>query len=253
MPVQTESLYQSFGGTRFPTTAADVTDTLVSLDPGRDLLLELFASAINSELGEVWTTVTGTMGSDHKFAGTSPVQSTLPEEPTKQNLTSVKKNFPLLALHRDPEEETKWEPYTLEVDKLTQQWKLHYILGPLDIIDQRKLKDIGQAVAKIVKLVIKKRGHPSYQSGALQFFDDTSRFARVDMVSSKGPTQAGFGEGADTTVYWAMLIKLETEELSSFIEGSLGPVDAADITIGIGGGEGILPDGIQAQTDAQNF
>jgi hypothetical protein len=253
MPVQTESLYQSFGGTTFPTTAADVTDTLVSLDPGRDLLLELFASAINSELGEVWTAVTGTMGTSHPFAGTTPVQGKLPEEPTRQNLTSLKKGFPLLALHRDPEEETKYEPYTLEVDKLTQQWKLHYILGPLDVIDQRKLKDIGQAVAKIVKLVIKKRGHPSYQSGALQFFGDTGSFSRVDLLSSKGPTQAGFGEGSDTTIYWSMLMKLETEELSSFVEGSLAEVEAADISVGIGGGEGILPDAISAQTDAQNF
>lgn len=250
MPLETESLFQSLGDLELPFRTADVgVAWLAALDPSRDLLLELFASAINSELSEAWAAV---KASSSKTLAATPVADRLPDEPTEKLMTSRKAAFPLLALHRTGV--ATYDPITLEITRLTQPWGLHYILGPLDAIDARQLKDICVAVAKIVVLVIRQRGHRSYQGGALQFFgehspDQHSPLTSVRLVSHEGPGQAVFGGESSTITYWAIEMRLETTEISGYDPEVEAELDAANITVGVGGTEGTLPAAIVAATD----
>lgn len=249
MPLETDSMFERLGGLELPVRTAEIDGSgLASLDPGRDLLLELFAAAINSELSEAWTATCATLPAAHPFreAPVTPVRDTLPDEPTEQILRQRVGRFPMLAIHRSGI--GRYEQMSLEITRLVQPWTLHYILGPLDIIDQRKLKDACVAVAKIVALVVRRRGHASFQSGALQFFSGDeeepfrgSQFASIRIDSHEGPGQAAFGGEASTTMYWAMEIKLETTETSGYDPEAEGDLDAMDLTVGVGGDEGITP------------
>lgn len=254
MPLETDSLFQRLGGLESPFRATGLrTGGFAALDPQRDVLLELFAAAINAELGEAWTALCEAFPLPRDKFGASPVTDKLPDEPTEQLLTQRKSKFPLLAIHRSGS--GVYEPATLEVMRLRQPWSLHYILGPLDAIDARQFKDVCVAVAKIVALVIKRRGHQAYQSGALQFFGPGSPntpapFSSVRLVSHEGPGQAVFGGDTSTTIFWAIEMRLETTEISSDVEDANGgDLDAADITVAVGGSEGLLPAMIIAKTD----
>ena len=247
------SLYQKLGGLELPVTEDDIGESgLAALDPQRDILLDLFATAINSELGEAWTKLYAPYG--QRKLGEYPVTDRLPDEPTENLLTQRKSRWPLLAVHRSGA--GTYEELTLEITRLRQPWKVHYILGPLDVIDSRQLKDICVAVAKVIALVIRKRGHQAYQNGRLQFFGDNapnepSPFTGIRVVSHEGPGQAGFGGEDSKTIYWAIEINLETTEVSSYDPDAEGcNFDGATMHVGIGGGEGLLPDGIVAKTDS---
>jgi hypothetical protein len=254
MALETESLYQNFGGLGLPVMAGDVGRSgLAGLDPGRDLLLALFASAINSELGDAWTVALGNVGGERDNLGPRPVTDTLPDEPTEAVMQQRKCKFPLLALHRSGT--GIYDQVTLELGRLTQPWTLHYILGALDVIDARQLKDVCVAVSKIVALVIRKRGHKSYQDGALQFFgasspDQPSPFTSLRLVSHEGPGQAAFGGDSSSTVYWAIEMRLESTELTSDVDGADScDIEGMSLTVGLGGSEGVLPSVIVAKTD----
>jgi hypothetical protein len=246
MPLS-ESMLQTMGGLTLPAVEDSDNDTLASLDPARDQLLAFFAAAINSELGAAWTAVTDTLGASHRLYGTSPVQDTLPDEPTEQFLTQRKTGFPLLALHRVGT--GQYQRLTLELTRLVQPWKLYYILGPLDIIDVRKLKDVCVAVGKIVALATHTRKHKAYDDEALQFFD---LFTSVRVVSHEGPGQAAYAGDSSTTIFWAIEINLETVERSGYVEGSEGSdAEALDVIAGVGGDEGIQPELVLGSSDAE--
>jgi hypothetical protein len=247
MPAITDSLLRTFGGLTLPAESSALTEQgLSSLDPGRDKLLALFASAINSEFGELWEAAVATLPSTHHLYDTDPVRDTLPDEPSLELMTQRKAGFPLLALCRDGD--AAFEDYTTEKDKLTQQWQLYYVLGPLDVMDRRKLADILQAVPKLVALVIRKRGHASYESGALQFFGGNGDFAAVRLVSYAAG-EAPFAENA----HWTLCrMTLETVEISGWREGAFGDLEAADYTMGVGGiDEGIQPALVIGSSDEQ--
>lgn len=245
MPLSESSL-ETFGGLTLPAVEDDSTDTLASLDPARDALLAFFAAAINSELGAAWSAITGMLQVGHRLDGTQPVQSTFPDEPTEQYLTQVKKAFPLLALHRSGT--GTYTQLTLETIRLVHPWKLYYILGPIDVIDSRKLKDVCVAVAKVIAIVIRDRKHQAYESGALQFFD---YFTSIRTVSHEGPGQAAYAGDKSTTIYWAIEINLETVERSGYVDGSQGSdFEAMDIIANVGGDGGIQPALVLGATDA---
>lgn len=251
--LETDSVFERLGDLELPFRASQVGDTgLASLDPSRDLLLELFESAINSELGDAFQKIRQATGELENF-GWLPVSDKLPDEPTEQLLRQRKSLFPLLAIHRSGT--ATYESFTLEITRLLQPWTLHYILGPLDIIDGRQLKDICVAVAKVVALVIRKRGHQSFQNGALQFSgdhapDQPSPLTSLRLVNHEGPAQAVFGGTGSATMYWAIEMHLESGEISSYVEdGQAGPLDAADLAVGAGSGGEILPNVVLAATD----
>lgn len=238
-----DSLYTTFGGLTLPAEADEETGTLASLDPARDQLLDFFSTVINSEFTVAWRGIT-----DNPLgASSTPVADTLPDEPTQQLMTERKCGFPLLALHRDGT--GTFEDYTLERDKLTQPWKLHYILGPLDVIGQRKLGDLCQAVAKTLRKVVRQRKHRSYQDGALQFFGDTSSLAAIELNSYEYGNASFASAGEAATLYFACEMTLTTVEYSGYVEGSEeSDLTGLDLAVGVGDEDEILPDTILAST-----
>lgn len=241
-----DSLFQGLGSLELPVDPAEFTDSLKALDPGLAILTALFKSAINSEFTTAWQRVTATLAAPQPLYGSLPVADTLELEPTPALMQQRKAVFPLLCVHRSGE--ALFDEATLTYDRLTQPWDVHYILCPLDVGDLRKLHFICVAVGKLIRLVIEKRGHPSYESGALQFFPDKGAFSSIDLVSQQGPGQAQFAGNEDGPIYYAISFKLKTTELSSNDLGAFGNFDAMDASIGVGNADSVVPDLMQVDT-----
>lgn len=240
-------LNQSLGAMSFPINAENFTDSLAPLDPCRDRLLELFRTAINAEFGAVWAKVIGSLPADSKFQSAEfPVSDVLPMRPSAQLMQQRKPAFPLLCLHREGTFEV--EPFTLESDRLKQQWQLHYILGPGDVEVERKLLDITQAIGRLIYLVIRARGHAAYESGALQFFPESGGLESVRLVKQDGPGQAAFTEDNSVT-YWACTWTLESTEIPGDNVGAFGNFDALDAHIAGGDSGNKFPELIVGSSD----
>lgn len=249
MPTLNElSSYEKFGGLDLPVFSADVDDTLNALDPAVHTLAELFKAAVNGELSEAWAKVTGNLPAAHPLFASSAVSDTLELEPTPQVMTQRKQAWPLLCVHRTGT--ATYEHHTMQLVKLTQPWALHYILGPLDIGDLHKLNKVCIAVAKIVDMVIRDRGHRNFESGATQFFEGTSaHFSAIELKSHEGPGQARLAEGGDSLIYYAITLNLETVETVKDKVEAYGDFAGTDYEVGVGDGEGIYPGLIYAASD----
>lgn len=221
----------NFGNLTFPLVASDFTTTLTPLDPARHELTELFKAAINAEFSEVWEQV-----ATRSLVGTLPVQDTLEMEPSVQVMQQRKAVFPLLCVHRTGT--ASLDQITLFEERLTQQWAIDYILGPLDIGDIYKLGDICLAVAKLIRLVIRQRGHAAYQSGALQFFD--AHIASIEVKSVEGPGQASFVGDEKSTLYYAVSLTIETVEVTGDDVDSFPKYQATDYDVGLDGVRGLV-------------
>lgn len=241
-----EALVGEFGDLDFPVTTS-ITTTLTPLDPARERLTALFKAAINAELGTAWTTVTNTLDSGHALYGTSPVQDTLELAPSPAVMTQRKPAWPLMCVYRSGK--ATLEPFTMHIDRIVQEWTVDYILGPLDVGDLRKVGDVCIAVAKIIRAVIRRRGHASYDSGALQFFPDKGGLGAIELKSSEGPGQASFAGDESGTLYYALTMTLETVEHLTDDADEFGAFDAIDFEVGVGSGDGIVPGLIYASTD----
>ena len=133
---------------------------------------------------------------------------------------------------------------------LTQQWALHYVLGPFDVGSTRKLHAVPQAVAKIVALTIERRGHPNYESGALQFFgtgiDEHHPIGSCRIVKHV----AGVAKFSDLPErYLACTMTLETTETVTETLAQYAPVAGMKLHVGIGNADEILPDAVIADTE----
>lgn len=255
----TDSLYEGFGGLSLPASTAGSPTTLTSLDPARATLAALFKSALNAELGAIWTlATTGT-----PLAGTFPVQDTLELPPTAEKMQQRKAGFPLLCIYRDGQGLVEEHTLNGMVERLTQPWTMDYIVGPTDVGDLRKLGDVLQAVVKTIRLVIRKRGHPAYQGGALQFwpapmngkvplFPASSLLGSVNLKSYDGPPhyQAKFAGSESNTIYHAISLNLETVEYTYDVAGRDPNVEAEDISVTAGGSEGLIDNFVEGATDA---
>lgn len=240
------SLYERLGGAQFPFEAADVSDTDLTfepLDPGKQVLVDVLKAAINYELGPAWTKVTNSLGSTHYLYGTTPVQGTYKHEPNEQVLTQVKKQFPLLAIHRVGKATHSY--LSTEKRVREQEWNIHYILGPLADGAWEKLEDVLVGIDSIVDLVVRRRGHTAYSS-ALVFGNEDAYFTRVELVESQFGV-ASLGE--DGTKFYAMLMTLKTRERSSDVEGRDEPFLGGTITVGVGNATEIRPEFVVGDTD----
>lgn len=252
-----DSLYEKFGGLSLPVAATDVTDTLAPLDPARDTLARLFEAAINAELGPAWGTVTASLPATHVLVkdGTNPVNDVLLLEPSPSVMQQRKTAFPLLCVHRTGSPRFEQRSVAGQVEALIQPWDVHYILGPLSADDLRRFGDACIAVAKILRLVIRKRGHPAYQSGALQFFPGSfdvgqvGTLGAVQMTGYDGPGQAQYVAGPEAPTYWSIIMHLETSEYTTEDPETFGNYEAADIAIAAGDADELLPNMVQMQTD----
>jgi hypothetical protein len=230
-----ESLFRKFGAVSFPLATTGDT-SFAALDPGRDILLELLADALVSELTPVWTAATaGT-----PLAGTTPVTQKLPELPDLSAVQQVAVAFPLLAVSRtgDP---IQIEEYTIAQDRLTSRWEVDYILGPLDIGNQIKLQDVLIAAAKIIGLTIHAGGHLAHetQESSGQLFaklvlgegDGCACFSTCRVVDAQIGS-ASLAEGGPK--YHACTLTLETTELSGIVDGDGAAYDGTFATLQTG-------------------
>lgn len=245
MPV--DSIVDKTGGLDFPLDPADFESTLTPLDPARNRLLSLFATAINYELTDVWLKVTSSLNPKHPLANTLPVQDTLELRPTANVMQQRKGTFPLLCLFRSAR--SVWEEHTLEIDKRTQDWSLMYILPPLDVQDQRRFGDVTQAVAAIVRRVIRNHGHKAFENGALQFFQDASGIGAIKMVAQTDIGNAPFAETPDAPLYYTVVCELQTIEYSQDQADEFGDFEGVDYKVGTGDEFDILPQFIEASDD----
>jgi hypothetical protein len=222
------SLYRRFGQFELPLTA-DSTDNLASLDPARDILLDLFAAAITAELGPVWTAA----ASGSPLSDSDPVAQKLPTMPTPEALGEMKTGYPLLCVSRSPTG-AQFGDLTLETRSLMQRWDVDYILCPLTVTNFMRVQDVLQAVGKTIDLVIENGGHRAYRTiqngnftGAVNVLGSGANCCGfwkcrvVDMVL--GP--ASFSAKGDGPRYYACGLTLETVELSGFLTDADGLAD----------------------------
>lgn len=235
------SLLRRFGALEIPTTPASVTETLAPLDPGRDILLGLFRQAIISELAAAWQIArAGT-----PLSAAAVVQDTWPGPLTQEVVKTRVFGWPALAVYRTGE--ATYEEHTLEIDRLTQLWSIDYVLGPLAPEDQRRLRDILVAVPKVMSQTIRRRGHPDFDGGALQFFEDSGRFASVRMVNHEIGAAPFAGEGQP--LYHACSVQVETTETDGDIAGVDTDLTGAAFAFDVGDNTGFIPNLIEADTD----
>lgn len=217
------SLFVEFGGTKFPLTAGDVTDgqLVSSLDPGGDVLRELFRSALNAELSPVWDVVVPTVD---RLSGRSVVHSIFHEAPRAGILKEVNKLDPCLFVYRTSAVHN--EKY-IQFGEIVTQWGLDYILGPTKVEDYRKIGPIFAGVEKVINWVVRRGGHSSYQSGKLVFLDDDSPFSRVRVINSQMGV-ADFGQEGQGVEIRALHMNLETTELERETTDSIDENTAID-------------------------
>lgn len=229
-----QSLYRKFGALQLPLAESNETD-LAALDPARDILLGLFAAALNSELAPVWDwpaqmTI---------LQGSTPVQQKLPALPESEVLQQMKTGWPLLAVGRQ-ERPATLSDFTLEQDALTDRWDIDYVLAPLTLENQLRMRDVLQAVTKIITATVRQGGHRAYRTDAQGFaanvFGDGENcccFYSVRVTESvHGP--ARFVK--DGPKYYAATVTLETVEVSDYLDGGDGesvPLVGATGTFGL--------------------
>jgi hypothetical protein len=247
-------LYERFGGFESPTDGADVEDgQLFSVfDPVRDRFAALFRAAINQEIaGDPDTVQTGSpwavarVGTTH--AAALPVADTLYQQPTKALLREAKFVYPLLAVYRQTEEHNE---HSLYIDKAVCTWGIDYVLGPLTPEDYRKLAGPLVAARRIMQLCVRRRGHPAYESGALQFGEGKGSLMRVRLRRSVEGA-AAWGDEEEGQIFYATHIELETEERDDQDSTVFPDFAGASVNVGVGDRDQILPDVIQARTEVE--
>jgi hypothetical protein len=234
-----------------PAVAASPGRTLTVLDPGRRLLCNLFQAAIRAELQEAWTQAClGIDGATEKLSTTDPCADVLEMEPTASIMGQRQAAFPLLAVYRSGE--AKYEPDTIDRRKLVQPWTVDWILGPATVARAFQLTDAAVAISKIIELVVESGGHPAYESGVNVLGVGGCNFDALSVLGHDGPGQARFANDDNSPTYWAITIRLESEEGAEPNTGlqQYGPFEGADYDLGIGGApEGVLPGHFYASTD----
>lgn len=229
------SLYRRFG--QFELPLDDATDSdLASLDPARDILLDLFAASIIAELSPVWASAV----SDTPLAECSPIAQKLPGMITPETLGEMKTGFPLLAVSRSPTG-AQFGDLTLETRSLTQRWDVDYILCPLAVTNLLRVQDILQAVGKTIDMVIENGGHRAYRTmqngnstqavNVLGSGANCCGFWKCRVVDmALGP--ASFSTKGDGPRYYACGLTLETVELSGFLTDADGnPEDGESVPL----------------------
>jgi hypothetical protein len=211
---------RTVGNIALPTTSTGAT-TLAYLDPAIDILLALFKAGINGDLGPAWDDAKpGTQLDDR-----SPVESTVPHEPTAELLQSAKITFPALFVYRTGEGQVT--EFTRQIDQVSQRWTIDYVMGPLVIEEIRKLGNARRVVADIIREVLKVGGHPTYA------MDDNNVQAK-QVLTGEGSGTCGFKSvgraqifyspppSLESPTYWATRIEFEAVELGERTSDAAG-------------------------------
>jgi hypothetical protein len=236
----TDSLSRKFGALELPLTADTSTEDAAHLDPARDILLDLFAAALNSELEPVWASaVVGT-----PIAESQPVAFKLPGRLTEETLKQVKAAWPMLSVGRGdaPAGVTK---FTLDQRALTYRWDIDYVLSPLTSVNLARVDAVLVAVGKTIIETVAARGHKAYRTyttqGSIYASDvlgggnDCCEFYTCEVVDmALGPAEISKGGPK----YYACSLTLETVEISDFPgdgedDGEAVPLIGTTATFGV--------------------
>jgi hypothetical protein len=217
------SLNASIGGLSLP-LAELATDTSSSLDPARDIILELLAAALKDELGQRWQTVVS--AAQCVLHNTTPVESQCPLEPDEQLLQSTEVIFPALFVYRD--ERGKWESNDGD-GVLGWPFRIDYVLGPLTAGDRRKLQDFLTAAVKVMILTIERGGHLAYaaQPGHLsqpKLVLGYGGSAGLTGIKIADVMWGASGFSKDSAKYWSASLTVQCQE-----EAELGNSDPRDV------------------------
>lgn len=222
-------------------TAATGRTTLVDLDPAQELLIDLFKTAINNDLGPAWEEARV----DTILSASNAVQTTVPYEPDDELFRELKVTFPVLCVWREGDAPGK--PFTNQYDAVTQRWAIDYIMGPLSIEERRKLGGSLRHVRAIIKEICNVGGHAAYgmdsnnvQPNQVLTSDEPGHagFSTFRFVSGSGG-QAGFGDGAPK--YWATRIICESVAYGRRTNTTLG-VSHTGMRLFTGTGTGVAAD-----------
>lgn len=240
----TQSAYQRIGDAKLPIPSL-VSDSS-ALDPVRARMLALFQAAVVAELGEQWLKVVGTLDAEHPLAQTlSPVGSAIELEPSRQVMQELNLPYPVLALHRSGE--ARYDEFLIDVRQRTQAWSLHWVLGELSAPDIYKLGAFFNAFELVVLAVLGDRGHPSYESGMVQFGPDRGRLKTLDVISSAhGQSRYGTDEGP---LFWTTIVELESTEVMADVEEAYEPLEGASYDMNAGGDGELFPSVAKGDTD----
>lgn len=242
-------IYRKFGDVAFPTPDVQNTQLFSVLDPARDKLLAFFQTAINQELAHSTTATKsdspwGIASANTVLASTLPVQDVCYLQPSSDLVKEASWGMPLLCVYRTS---AIHEEFTLYREVIKTTWGVDYILPPLPADDRRKLAGVLPGVRALLTLLIRKRSHPAYQSGTLQFGQGYGGFDVMRILTSnEGPVAFSDREGSN--YYYAVHFDIETTELDDTTQ-TYASFEGADVNVGVGGGDGILPDAVQVRTD----
>jgi len=242
------------GGVSFPVDGAGVSDAELfsAVDPQTDLIIALFKSALNAELGGSTSTVTSTSWWAAARVGTTlatamPVTDTLYQQPTKAFLGEARVRFPLLAVYRGAVE---FEEHTFEEDNANWTWGVDYILGPLTPEDRRRIGAALTAAAKILQRVVRRRAHPSYAGGAVQFAGETNQEVLGEWALKSGSIgPASFADDGEGVEYLGLHVELLGVERSHERDDIDPAFEGATYELGVGGTAGVIPNLVGLRTE----
>lgn len=242
-------LYRKLGDVEFPLLPVQNAQLFSALDPARDKLLAFFKAAINQELAQSTTTITAGSPWALATAGTTlssamPVQDVCYLQPTSDLVKEASWGMPLLCCYRTS---AVHEEFTLYREVVRTTWGVDYILPPLPADDRRKIAAMLPGVRALLTLLVRRRSHPAYQDGALQFGQGYGGFDVLKVTASnEGPV--AFSDRENSNFYYAVHLDIETTELDNTIE-TLTTFDGVDLSVGIESDSGTLPDAVLARTD----
>lgn len=236
------SLHRRFGRVSLP-LAASTESSLEYLDPANQILLDLFAAALNAELAPVWDSAVAGTALEGKDGPSTPVMQRLSAVPDAATLQSVKVAFPLLCVARSSSRPAQGDELSLDKPRRVQLWDVDYLLCPLTVGNEQRVAPVLPLVDSILRSVIEEGGHLAYRTATNQGFtyaqnvlgdrgDNTCRFFGCAV------TESAFGPGRlsrEGPSFQACSMTLRTEEIGeySLVDGVGVPFRGTTATFGL--------------------
>lgn len=228
-------LYRRLGAAQFPPDLTAEPETFyAAIDPDGDRILSLLRQALLTELSATWALAVAGSG----LAGKTPIETVYRATPTKAQLRAQRIDFPALFLARVRQSHRE---YSLGLDEVTTTWGLDYILGPVTAADYQRLGAVTHAAMAVIRMVIRDRRHPAFESGAV-VFDPTIRpgLKAIRVVGSEFGV-AEMGERDEGLEFVALHVDLETDELETPMEGVSAPYQGVTATLDSVTSEEVFP------------
>lgn len=205
----TQGITNGFGAVRFPLTVPTFKDGAFDVDVGLNTLTQLIATAVNAEFRATWLRAMDSLPETSKIRGTcrKPVGSTFNEPPEPSQLTQTTLTWPILAVYRtgDPED------FELTLCHRATRQTIHadWILGPLSVAEQKRMRGFLTAFLALVREVVRYGRHPAFDGNVRQF---AGSFHSLQMTGASGPGIARMLDTDQGGGYYAVSAHLEAVE-----------------------------------------